>query len=93
MKAEMNACKSKDVLLVSNFVKMVLVLPTYKTVKTLLVLPIFLTNVLTVSVLKKKTIVMIILPDVHTIKDLNAQMDSVLTLKPNVMNKSFVKKV
>jgi hypothetical protein len=89
----MNACKSKDVLLVSNFVKMVLVLPIYKTVKTLLVLPIFHTNVLTVSVLKKKTIVMIILLDVHITKDSNAQTDSVLTLKPTVMKALFVKKV
>jgi len=89
----MNAYKSKDVLLVSNFAKMVLVLPTYKTVKTLLVLPIFHTNVLTVSVSKKKTIVMITLLDVHTTKDLNAQTDSVLTYNPTVMKMSYVKMV
>jgi predicted glycosyltransferase involved in capsule biosynthesis len=89
----MNAYKSKDVLLVSNFAKMVLVLPTYKTVKTLLVLPIFHTNVLTVSVLKKKTIVMIISLDAHTTKDLNAQTDSVLTSNPTVMKTWFAKMV
>lgn len=89
----MNAYKSKDVHLVSNFAKMVLVLLTYKTVKTLLVLPIFHTNVLTVSASKKKTIVMITLLDALTTKDLNAQTDSVLTLKPTVMNKSYVKMV
>jgi len=87
----MNAYKSKDVLLVSNFVKMVHVLLTYKTVKTLLVLPIFHTNVLTVSVSKKKTIVMTTLLDVHTTKDLNAQTDSVLTYNPTVMKMSYVK--
>jgi len=85
MKAEMNACKSKDVLLDSNFVKMVPVLLTYKIVKTLLVLLTFHTNVLTVSALKKKTIVMITLLDAHTTKDLNAQTDSVPTSNPTVM--------
>jgi len=89
----MNAYKSKDVLLVSNFVKMVLVLPIYKTVKTLLVLPIFHTNVLMDSVSKKKTIVMIISLDAHTTKDLNAQTDSVLTTNPSVMKKWYVKMI
>lgn len=65
---------------------MVLVLLIYKTVKMLLVLLIFLTNVLMVSVLRKKNIVMITSPGVHIMPDISAQTDFV-----SVMNLSVTK--
>jgi len=71
----------KDVHLVLNFVKMVLVLLLLLNVEMLLVLLIFLINVLMVSVLKKNNIVMILIMVVLIMLNTNVWMDCVYLMK------------